>query len=698
MERLAARPHHVGSAWGKANAEFMLGLFQSWGFDARIEEFHVLFPTPVKRRLELIAPTRFVASLAEPALPEDKTSGQKSEQLPTYNAYSIDGDVEGELVYVNQGLPKDYDELAMRGIDVKGKIVIARYGGSWRGIKPKVAAERGAIGCIIYSDPSGDGYVLGDPYPTGGWRSDRSVQRGSVADMPMFAGDPLTPGVAATADAKRLPISDAPTLTKIPVLPISAADARPLLAALGGPIAPERFRGALPMPYRLGPGPARVRLSLEFDWSLKPLYDVIATMKGSEEPERWVIRGNHHDAWVNGANDPVSGMVATLAEAKALGALVREGWRPKKTLIYAAWDGEEPGLLGSTEWVEAHRAELREKAIAYINTDSNSRGILGVAGSHALEGLVTQAARDVRDPAREVSILERALAAEVVDASPDEARKIRDREYVAIGALGSGSDFTPFLQHAGIASLNVGFGGEEQYGQYHSIYDSVDHYLRFDDGDFAYGIALAQFNGRLVLRLSEAGRTPFEVSSLASTIQEYVDEVKDLADDLRAETREESRRLDDRAAFLASDPRLAYVAPEKKDRVPFLNFAPLDNAAVRLEDAARGFTRALAAAEEKSGADTPPWTRINDVLRQVEHRLTPDAGLPGRNWYRHQIYAPGQYTGYGVKTLPSIREAIETRHWQEAEAQVAVVAGVLDGLSESLEVAAQAMGGGPACH
>lgn len=681
LERLAARPHHVGSAWGKANAEWMRDQFAAWGFEARIEEFSVLFPTPTMRRLEMVAPTRFQASLIEPTLPEDRTSGQRDEQLPTYNAYSIDGDVEGELVYVNQGLPKDYDELALRGIDVKGKIVIARYGGSWRGIKPKVAAEHGAIGCIIYSDPSGDGFVYGDTYPKGGWRSDRSVQRGSVADMPLFSGDPLTPGVGATADAKRLAIAEATTLTKIPVLPISAADAKPLLAALGGPMAPEEFRGALPQPYRLGPGPARVRLTLSFDWSLKPLYDVIAVLPGAEVPDQWIVRGNHHDAWVNGANDPVSGMVALMAEAKSVGALAKSGWRPRRTLVYAGWDGEEPGLLGSTEWVETHLAELQEHAVAYVNTDSNSRGTFGAAGSHALEPLVNAATRDVNDPdpARPVSVNERWRAVEVENAELEEGAKIRERKDVEIGALGSGSDFTPFLQHAGVASLNLGFGGEEEYGQYHSIYDSVDHYLRFDDARFVYGKALAQVAGRIVLRLAEADRLPFEVDVLAARIGEYVGEVKKLADSMRSETEERNRRLDDRTGLLASDPRQTYVAPAKKEAVPFLNFAPLDNAAARLAKSAADFSKAIAAAPADAEAT------INSTLRRLEQALTPPAGLPGRPWYRHQIYAPGQYTGYGVKTLPSIREALELRRWQEAEQQVVAVAAVLDGLSDRLE-------------
>src|SRR6202035_2191472 len=291
LKRLSARPHHLGSAYDKENAEFIAGLFRSWGFDTRIEEFQVLFPTPKTRLLEMVAPHRFTATLAEPALPEDATSNQTGEQLPTYNAYSIDGDVTGDLVYVNYGVPKDYEALDRKGIDVKGKIVLARYGGSWRGIKPKVAAEHGAIGCIIYSDPRDDGYFEGDVYPRGPYRNDHGVQRGSVADMPLYPGDPLTPGVGATPEAKRLDIKRAPTLTKIPVLPISYADATPLLQALGGPRAPEAFRGALPLTYHLGPGPARVHLKVAFNWGMVPARDVIARLPGAERPDEWIVRG-----------------------------------------------------------------------------------------------------------------------------------------------------------------------------------------------------------------------------------------------------------------------------------------------------------------------------------------------------------------------------------------------------------------------
>jgi len=693
LERLAARPHHVGSAWGRANAEWMRDLFASWGYQARIETFDVLFPTPVERSLELLEPTRFVAGLAEPALAEDATSGQRDEQLPTYNAYSIDGDVTGELVYVNQGLPKDYEELAQRGIDVRGKIVLARYGGSWRGIKPKVAAEKGAIGCIIYSDPKGDGYYDGDVYPKGGYRSSESVQRGSVADMPIYSGDPLTPGVGATADAPRLPLAEVAVLTKIPVLPISYGDAQPLLAALGGPVAPEAWRGALPLTYHVGPGPARVRLRVKFDWSRKPVHDVVAILPGSSAPEEWVVRGNHHDAWANGAMDPVSGMVALLAEAKAIGELARAGWRPARTIVFAAWDGEEPGLIGSTEWAETHGEELRAKAVAYLNSDSVARGFLGLNGSHTLERFANEVAREIVDPQTGVSVLERSRAARVArERQDDERKKLRERADLELGALGSGSDFTPFLQHLGIASLDFGFGGEAEYGQYHSIYDSIDHYLRFGDPELAYVDTTARVGLRLVLRLAEAEVLPFTLDRSAAAIGKYVEEIDELTKKLRRESEERARLLADRTLELAADPTKTFVPPPALDRVPYLELAPLENAAALFSESAARFERAREAAVAR-GLTAAERRALNAFLRGYERLLTRDAGLPGRPWYRHQIYAPGQYTGYGVKTLPAIREAVELRRWDEANAQIVVVARLLDAARAAVDAESARLGG-----
>jgi N-acetylated-alpha-linked acidic dipeptidase len=682
MRRLSARPHNLGSPYGKENADFIASLFRSWGYDTRIEEFRVLFPTPKTRVLEMIEPTRYQALLSEPALKEDATSGQAAEQLPVYNAYSIDGDVTAPLVYVNYGVPKDYEELARHGVDVKGAVVIARYGGSWRGIKPKVAAEHGAVGCLIYSDPRDDGYFQGDVYPQGPFRNDRGAQRGSVADMPLFPGDPLTPGVGATPDAKRLALSEAPTLTKIPVMPISYADAQPLLRALRGPVAPEAWRGALALTYHLGPGPAKVHLKLAFNWNQVPAYDVIARLAGQERPDEWIVRGNHHDAWVNGANDPLSGLVALLAEAKAIGELHRGGWSPRRTIVFAAWDGEEPGLLGSTEWAETHADELRQKAAVYINSDTNGRGFLEMAGSHTLEPFINEVARDVVDPQTKVSVAERERARLVLDPR-EEAKEIRDRKDLHIGALGSGSDYTPFLQHLGIASLNLGYGGEDEGGEYHSVYDSFDLYTRFKDPTFEYGVALAQTAGRAELRLADADVLPFEFTAFAETLGKYVTQVGKLADDMREETEETNRRLHDRTYQLAADPKLVDVPPSPRPPVPYVSLTPLLNAKARVEESAKAFDAAVKARTAPLSADAQK--SLDAVLMGAERTLTRAQGLPRRPWFVHQVYAPGFYTGYGVKTLPAVREALEQRDWAQAEEQARTVAAVLEGFAAQID-------------
>jgi N-acetylated-alpha-linked acidic dipeptidase len=687
MQRLSARPHHIGSAYDKDNAEFLLSLFKSWGYDARIEEFDVLFPTPKTRVVELIAPDKYTLKLAEPPLAQDSTSSQTSEQLPTYNAYSIDGEVTGDLVYVNYGVPKDYEELAQRGVDVKGKIVISRYGGSWRGIKPKVAAEHGAIGCIIYSDPRDDGYYQGDVYPKGAYRNDSGAQRGSVMDMPLHPGDPLTPGIGATKDAKRLDRKDVDVFTKIPVLPISYGDALPLLRAIGGPMAPPDWRGSLPIPYHLGSGPARVHMKLEFNWNMVTIRDVIATMRGSERPDEWVMRGNHHDAWVNGASDPISGQVAMLEEARAIAELAKSGWRPKRTILYAAWDGEEEGLLGSTEWAETHADELRKNGVVYINSDSNGRGFLNAEGSHSLERLVTQVSRDVTDPERGVSVRERLRAREMVSAAnPEERKELRERDLIRIDALGSGSDYTAFLQHVGVAALNVGYGGESGGGSYHSIYDSFDHYTRFIDPKFDYGIAQAQTTGRLVLRLANSDVLPFEFATFADTLSRYVAELIKLSDTTRNETEERNREIREHTLELAADPTKPFVVPAPHEPVPYLDFAPLQNALARLKKSAADYDRAYAAGAPNAAARNESLDR---VLMHAEQALIRNEGLPRRPWFRHQIYAPGFYTGYGVKTVPGVREAIEERRWTEANQQIVIAAHVIETYAGEVERATE---------
>jgi N-acetylated-alpha-linked acidic dipeptidase len=661
MKHLSAEPHHVGSAYDKQNAEYIRDKFKSWGFDAKIEEFDVLFPTPKERVLEMIEPKRFTAALKEPPIAEDPDSNDEN-QLPTYNAFSADGDVTAQLVYVNYGIPSDYEELKRMGVDVKGKIVIARYGASWRGIKPKVAYENGAIGCIIYSDPKEDGYYQGDVFPEGAYRPEHGVQRGSVMDMPIHPGDPLTPGIGAVKGAKRLPREEAQTIMKIPVLPISYGDALPLLQSLRGPVVPESWRGALPITYHAGPGPTRVHLKLSFDWSIKTLYNVIARIEGSTYPDEWIVYGNHHDAWVNGASDPVSGMVTVMEAGRALGEMVKAGWRPKRTIILCAWDGEEPALLGSTEWVETHADELKQKAVIYLNSDSTGKGFLGAGGSHTLERFINEVARDVSQPKTNKTVLEAMKEQRARQARSEEDRnELKSRADLRIGALGSGSDYTPFIQHLGIAALNTGFGGEGGGGVYHSIYDSFAWYTKYSDGTFEYGRALAQVNGTIVMRMADADVLPFEFANLAETISRYIDDIE---------------RLTSRS----SPPKAA-------------DFAGLKSAARSLAESARRYEDAFAKASAKNFQQVKQPKALNQLLYQSERRLTRDEGLPRRPWFKHQIYAPGFYTGYGVKTIPGVREAVEQKQWNEVELQMKNASAAIQALASQVDAATRMLEG-----
>jgi N-acetylated-alpha-linked acidic dipeptidase len=682
MERLSARPHNVGSPYDKDNAEWILAKFREFGLDTQIETFSVLYPTPKERLVELVeGGPHFTAKLQEPPVPEDPTSNQTAEQIPTYNAYSIDGDVTGPLVYVNYGVPEDYEVLERRGVSVKGAIVIARYGHSWRGIKPLVGAEHGAVGCIIYSDPRDDGYSGGAVFPKGPWRPAEGVQRGSVQDTAVFMGDPLTPGVGATADAKRVPLKDAQTLTKIPVLPISYADAQPLLAAIGGPVAPQEWRGGLPITYRIGPGPAKVHLKVFSNWDQKPLYDVIGKIQGSTYPDEWVIRGNHHDAWVNGAEDPISGMVTVLEEARSMGELVKQGWKPKRTIIYCAWDGEEPGLLGSTEWVETHADELKKHAVMYVNSDSNSRGFLDLEGSHTLEHFINGVARDVQDPETKLSVWRREQLKEIAEASTDEERReLRDRGDMRLDMLGGGSDHAPFINFAGIASLGIGFSGEDHGGIYHSIYDDFYWYTHFSDYDFVYGRALAQVGGTAIMRMADADLLPFQFADFADDVKVYVHEVEKFAGQQRDEIQERNLKILEGVYSETSDPRETWVAPKKEEIPPHLNFAPLDNAVENLTRSSAEYQKALERLSANGGAALAQASmqEVNALLIQSERKLTTPEGLPGRFWYKHQLYAPGAYTGYAAKAIPAVRENLEQKKWKEAEQAAARVAEVLE--------------------
>jgi N-acetylated-alpha-linked acidic dipeptidase len=684
IKEFSSSPHHLGSARGKAVAGLILDQFKSYGWDAKIETYYVLFPTPNKRSLEMISPVKFQASLEEQEIASDPSTSQKG-QLPPYNAWGADGDVTAGLIFVNYGLPEDYEKLERLGIDVKGKIVIAKYGHSWRGVKPKIAYEHGAIGCLIYSDPEDDGFVKGDTYPAGAFKPEYAVQRGSVMDMVIYPGDPLTPGAGATKGAKRLSKEEAQTILKIPVQPISYHDAQPLLAALKGPVAPAEWSGGLPVTYHVGDGATTVRLNLSFNWDIVPAYNVIAVMKGSAYPDEWVIRGNHHDAWVHGAADPVSGLAALLEEAKSIGQLAKQGKRPKRTLIYAAWDGEEPSLLGSTEWAEDHTAELNKKAVAYINSDGNGRGFLEAGGSHALENMISEVARTVNDPQANVSIFDRKIAAEAVAATSAKAKQTAmSKKVLDISALGTGSDYSTFLQHLGIPSLNLGFGGEDQGGEYHTNFDSYANYIKFKDPDFSYGLALSQTAGRAVLRLANADVLPFNFENLQVKIAKYISEVTDLDTQLRENAKATNQLVKGGMYKMAADPQEKLKDPKLKTELPVVDYTALKTAVDSLKAAAKNLNQAIVAGLETIKQPA----KLNAALYQAEKQLLSDAGLPKRPWYKHTIYAPGFYTGYGVKTIPGVREGLEQYQAEEVKQQVAILTTAVLNLSAYLNKAA----------
>lgn len=692
MQEMTTRPHHAGSPKAKENAEFIASLFESWGFDTRIETFHVLFPTPQIRRLELEQPFVFEASLEENLFGDAETvDAIRKEGLPPFNAYSADGLVTGELVYVNQGLPADYEELERRGIDVRGKIVLARYGGSWRGIKPKVAAEKGAIGCLIFNDPEADGYTQGAGFPDGAFKHSTAVQRGSVMDMPLRAGDPLTPGRGATKNAKRLAVDDSDTIMKIPVLPISQADAEPLLRALDGPVAPAEWRGALPVTYRLGGGGAtKITLETKFNWDLVPAYNVVAVMHGGEFPDQWIVRGNHHDAWVIGARDPISGLVTVLEQARVFSELAKTGWQPKRSIVFCAWDAEEPALLGSVEWVEEHSKELTEKAVAYVNTDGNSRGFLYIGGSHTLETMAAEVAKTIDDPETGVSLAERWRANVFANGTPEQQKRAKSQEDIWLYPLGSGSDYSGFLQHLGIACFNVSFGGHGRGGEYHTAFDTFEHYTRFVDPDFAYGAALVDVCGRLTLRLADAEVLPFDFKSAAAEIRRYADEIMKLADDKRTEVETFNEAVENNYFQLANDPEEPFVAPEKKVPVPHFNFAPLQNAVDRLDESIERYNELrLALLNGEIALPAADWVELNEVIYGSERAFLNPEGLPRRPWFRHMIYAPGFYTGYGVKTLPGIREGIEEEQYGEAQEQVFTTAAAIERFADAVDAAGE---------
>ena len=662
MEYMSAEPHIAGMGHGSLRvAEYALEKFLSFGLDAAIEQTEALMPLPVDRHVEVLGPEPYTLRLEEPGVPEDKDSSDAG-RLPSYNAYAADGDVSGEVVYVNYGIPEDYEMLAELGISVEGKIVLARYGRSWRGIKAKLAQDNGAIGALIYSDPEEDGYYRGLTYPEGPYRPKWGIQRGSIMDMPVHPGDPLTPGWGATEDREKLTRETARTLVRIPVLPISWGDALPILEQLRGTVAPnDDWKGALPITYHIGPGPAEVRMRTAYDWQVRPIYNVVARIEGSHYPDEWIVHGNHHDGWCAGATDPISGAVQLMETARGFGELLAAGIRPRRTVIFALWDAEEWGLLGSTEWAETHRDDLGEKGVVYINTDSTGKGWLNMAGSHTLQKFLNEVARGIEDPERGVSLFEAARARRLeTAANPDARQEIEQSDDLRLAALGSGSDYTVFIDHLTMASLNLGFGGDSPGGVYHSNYDTFHWYNKFSDKDFVFGRALSQLIGTSMLRLANAAILPFGFTDLADAMRDYVSEIRET--------------------------HAAMESPEEID------FAALETALDALEEAGDGYEAALARLDDTSVEAVLQSTeapRLNQLLYTSERRLGHEEGLPQREWFRHQVYAPGFYTGYGVKTIPGVREGIEEEEWDAARFYVQVVSDALASLTDQVREAEQ---------
>jgi N-acetylated-alpha-linked acidic dipeptidase len=649
LRQLTREPHVAGTPEDYQTALYVRDRLRAYGLQADLREYQVLLPSPrTPTVLELVAPRRERLSLAEPVVAEDPSTASRK-IIPLFNAYGASGDVTAPLVYVNYGLPEDYAALRRLGVETRGRIVIARYGRSFRGVKAKVAEENGATGLVIYSDPADDGYAQGDVYPRGPWRPEGSAQRGSVLYIFNYPGDPLTPGTPSVAGTPRLRREEATNLPRIPVQPISYGDARRLLEPLRGPLRPAGFQGALPFAYHVGGTPdVRVRLKTDIDFRTTTIWNVIARVEGGEERDRWVVLGNHRDAWTFGAVDPNSGTTAMLEVGRAFGELLKQGWRPRRTIVFGSWDAEEQGLIGSTEWAEESAAELRERAVAYVNMDAAVSGAnFGAASVPSLWKLVRSAARDVRDPKTGRSVYqawqERAREQQPEPELTDESGTDAPVAEARIAALGSGSDYTPFLQHLGIPSLDMGFGGD--YGVYHSAYDTFRWMEKFGDPTFEYHAAAARIWGTVALRLAEAPALPFDYTDYAAQIRDFVAETQRTA---------LQRRLAD--AFDAK--ALTEAARELEEEAARANS--------RRRELAEEIERTRARADDSHPRAVARLRRLNDAVVAAERALTDERGLRGRAWYKHQIYAPGFYTGYAAQPLPDLRQAIDDRNTANA--------------------------------
>src|SRR3954451_19154168 len=653
---MTAEPHHTGSPYEIKLADYVSDQFKKMGIAATKYEYSVLLPWPKQRRIDIVAPDQVRLEVEEGKI-RGGSWADKPGILPAYNAYSPSGDVTGEIVYVTFGIPADYETLDKLGISVKGKIVLARYGGSWRGIKPKVAAEHGAIACIIYSDPHEDGYFQGDVYPDGPFRGWGMIQRGSVMDMPRYPGDPSTPGRPSKPGVERIPRDKIETFAPIPVQPMSYRDGVELLKRLKGPVAPEAWRGALPITYRIGPRAAKVHMNLQMDYGQRRLINVVGRITGSVAPDEWIIVGSPRDAWTFGASDSVSGHVSMMAVARAMSEMMKTGWKPRRSILFISWDGEEQGLLGSTEWVEDLTTELKAKAAAYVNRDAGAGGLnFSSSAVHSLTPFVHELAQSIQPTGATKSLYDGWL-----EHSREQGKTPDGQIWKAppVGALGSGSDYTAFLDHVGIAAMDMGLNGRGGDGSYHSTYDNPTWFKKYIDPDFTFSVLAAQVTGVALLRLAGAELLPFDYEAYGKQILEYIAEIEQQA------------------------------VRQSPDGAKAIDFAGLRAAAEAFAKAgaevrARGETYLGVSGDVPPSGTGAPAADWNRRLMMAERDLIEPAGLPDRPWYRHVIYAPGLYTGYGVKTIPGVREAVDAANYTRAAEQAAIVIRALQRATRTL--------------
>ena len=652
--RLTEEPHIAGSAAGKAVAEYIHSKYVEWGLYSKLVEYQVYLTYPETVRVTLLEPDTVQLDLREPSWKFDKDSYDSRAVMP-FNAYSPSGDVTGQIVYVNRGLPEDYESLSELGIDVAGKIMLARYGGSFRGVKAKVAEEHAALGLILYSDPADDGYMKGDVYPNGPMRPAQAIQRGSLLYLFNYPGDPLTPGFASVKNAKRIKPEEATNIPTIPTVPIAYAQARRILNSLAGPEVPDNWQGGLPLRYHVGPGPAKINLKLQMDTRVRPIYNVITRIEGSEEPEKMIIIGNHHDAWVYGAVDPNSGTASVMEIGRSLGELLKQGWQPKRTIVLAHWDAEEYGLIGSTEWVEENKAELVKNAVLYINIDAAVSGEnFRIGAVPSLDAFIREVAQAIEDPVTGNSVYERWWA----DENKEKYKKLNgtlpDTAMTKVGRLGSGSDYSAFLQHAGVPALSMSFGG--RYGVYHSILDNFYWMKNWGDPTFRYHETMAKIGGLMALRFAQADIFPFDYANYADAISKHIDEL------------EKSLREDH---------------PERE-----LSFSDLKEKVMEWQQVCVSLNENIQARLDSLESDE----RLNDALMKLERSLVSRDGLAGRPWFKHRIYAPGLYTGYAAKPLPGIAEAAEEADWQTAEQEIATLMSLLGQAIETVRTSISRLG------